>query len=74
MEIRPETLEKLLAESDERLWETIRKVGVMNNITLPLTPPSGEEMAKLRLILRSGGLNYEQALGVLDSYRKGEKP
>ena len=34
MEIRPEVMERLLAEDDERLWETIRRIAVMNNISL----------------------------------------
>ena len=73
MEIRPEILERLLAESDERLWETIRRVGIMNNITLPASPPKAEEMEKLRGILKSGNINYEEALGILSKYKEGGK-
>ena len=74
MEIRPEILERLLNESDERLWETIRRVGVMNNITLPMTPPSKEEMERLRGILKQGSINYDEAIGVLSRYKMGETP
>ena len=73
MEIRPEILERLLAESDERLWETIRRVGVMNNVSLPASPPPKAEMDQLRGILRAGSLNYEEAVGILSRYKEGEK-
>ena len=71
MEIRPEILERLLAESDGRLWETVRRVGVMNNVTLPSTPPPKAEMEKLRSILRTGSPSYEDALGILARYKEG---
>ena len=74
MEIRPEVMERLLSESDERLWETVRKLAVMNNITLPLTPPSHTDMENLRAILRGGALDYEGAMRILTSYKQGEKP
>ena len=72
MEIRPEILAKLLSESDERLWETIRKIAVMNNIALPLTPPSHEEMEKLRGCLKNGTFGYDEAMQVLSEHRQGE--
>ncbi len=74
MEIRPEILERLLHESDERLWETVRRVGVMNNVTLPSTPPPKAEMEQLRGILRAGSLSYEDALGILSRYKEGGAP
>ena len=74
MEIRPEILERLLSESDERLWETVRKVAVMNNIALPLTPPSHADMEKLRGCLKSGTFGYDEAMKILSDHRQGEKP
>ena len=74
MEIRPEVMERLLSESDERLWETVRKLALMNNITLSLTPPPHADMEKLRAILRSGALDYEGAMRILANQRQGEKP
>ena len=74
MEIRPEVMERLLAESDERLWETVRRVAVMNNISLPLTPPSHADMEKLRSSLKGGAFSYEEAMRILTSAQKGEKP
>ena len=73
MDIRPEVMERLLSESDERLWETVRKLALMNNITLPVTPPH-TDMEKLRAILRSGALDYEGAMRILANHRQGEKP
>ena len=73
MEIRPELLERILAESDEKLWETVRRIAEMNNITLPIAQPSHANMESLRAILRSGALGYDDALRILSSH-KGEKP
>ena len=74
MEIRPEILERLLNESDERLWETVRRVAVMNNITLPASPPPKAQMEQLRTILRAGSLKYEDAIGILSRYKEGGAP
>lgn len=73
MEIRPEVLERLLKEDDERLWETIRRVAIMNNITLPATPPAKDEMNKLRTIMQSGSMKYDDALALLSRYKEGKK-
>ena len=71
MEIRPEMLAKLLSENDERLWEIIRRVGVMNNITLPAKAPSCEEMTRLREVLKSTTLSYDDAMKVLSNFKQG---
>lgn len=71
MEIRPEMLAKLLSENDERLWELIRRVAVMNNITLPTKAPSSEEMARLREVLKSTSLSYDDAMKVLNNFKQG---
>lgn len=74
MEIRPEVLERLLSEDDGRLWETIRRVAVMNNITLPATPPSHADMEQLRTLLRNGTLGYEDAVRILRKNKEGDTP
>ena len=74
MEIRPEILERLLAEDDKSLWETVRKLAAMNNLSLPLTPPSHAEMEKLRALLRSGAIGYEDAVRILREKKQGEAP
>ena len=74
MEIRPEVLERLLSEDDGRLWETIRRVAVMNNITLPTVPPPHSDMEKLRALLRSGALGYEDAMRILQKNGQGDQP
>lgn len=74
MEIRPEVLQRLLKEDDARLWETIRRVAIMNNITLPSTPPQKKEMQKLRAIMQSGSMQYEEALALLSRYKEGKQP
>ena len=73
MEIRPEVLERLLSEDDGHFWETIRRVAVMNNITLPAKPPSHTDMEKLRALLRSGTLGYEDAVRILQKNRQGDE-
>ena len=74
MEIRPEVLERLLSEDDGRLWETVRKIAVMNNVTLPATPPSHADMEKLRALLRSGALGYDDAMRILRKSGQGDTP
>lgn len=74
MEIRPEMLERLLSESDDRLWETVRRVAVMNNIALPATPPTHGDMEKLRACLKTGTFGYDEAMRILSKHRKGEEP
>ena len=74
MEIKPEMLEKILKEDNAHLWEIIRRVGAMNNIALPATPPPKEEMEKLRTLMKSGTLDYSEAVKVLSRYKRGENP
>ena len=71
MEIKPEIMNRLLSEDDGTLWETIRKIAAMNNISLPDTRPSEKSMAALRTMLKSGNLRYEEALHILEQHRKG---
>ncbi|MBE6655347.1 MAG: hypothetical protein E7609_00555 [Ruminococcaceae bacterium] len=73
MEIRPEVMERLLSADDERLWETVRRVAIMNNISLPATPPSAADMEKIRAGLKGGMFSYDEAMRILTSYKKGEK-
>ena len=74
MEIRPEVLERLLSEDDGHLWETVRRIAVMNNVTLPATPPSHADMEKLRALLRSGALGYDDAVRILRKNGQGDAP
>ena len=71
MEIKPEVMDRLLAEGDTALWETVRRIAVMNNIALPDKMPSEKDMEALRALLRSGSLRYEDAVEILARYRKG---
>ena len=73
MEIRPEILEKILDRSDEHLWEMIRKLGVMNGLSLPATPPSHAQMEQLRTHLRSGDFDYAQAERIVENAKKQER-
>lgn len=74
MDIKPEVLEKLLSQSDERLWEMIRKVGAMNGVSLSQSPPPKAEMDRLRQLLRSGALSKEQAMEILRKRNAGGAP
>ena len=65
-------LERLLAQSDERLWQTISRIASMNGISLPSAAPPSSEMAKLRTLLASAeSTSYEDALKTLERYKKG---
>jgi len=46
----------------------------MNNITLPSTPPPHSDMEKLRALLRSGALGYEDAMRILQKNGQGDQP
>ena len=71
MDFKPEVLEKLLLQSDERLWEMIRRVGTMNGVAIAESPPPAEEMNRLRHLLRSGTINKEQAIEILKNHKSG---
>ena len=73
MEIRPDVLEKILSENDDQLWQLICRIGAMNNMDLSSVAPSREEMSHLRSVLKNGALNYEDAMKVLDKFKRGAK-
>ena len=64
-------LQRLLSESDEKLWQTICKIATLNGISLAAATPPKEEMAKLRTLLSgAGGISYEDALKTLENYKR----
>ena len=66
-------LERLLSQSDERLWQMITKIAAINGISLSASPPPKEEMAKLRSLLSSAeSADYEKALKTVELYKRKE--
>lgn len=71
MQFDSNLLKMLLACSDDELWKTITKIAQANGIALHESPPSREEMARLRSLL-SGASNtdYKDALNLLAAYKR----
>ena len=55
MQFDESAMKKLLGESDEALWQTIRTLAGQNGIRLPAGRPSAGDMARLRAILATRG-------------------
>lgn len=55
MQFDESAMKKLLAESDDALWQTVRRVAEQNGIHLPSGRPSPGDMARLRAILATRG-------------------
>ena len=64
-------IEKLLTLSDSELWTTLRTLASMNNVSLPSTTPSVQEMQKLRALFKNGGgLSAEKAKEIINNYKR----
>jgi hypothetical protein len=73
MQFDSEALNRLLSQSDDKLWQLICKIGAMNGISLCESPPSAEEMKRLRAMLAGAGkADYNQALEMVKKYRARE--
>ena len=48
MQPDPNTVNRLLAQSDEKLWSAIRMIASQNGVSLPATTPPAEDMRCLR--------------------------
>lgn len=73
MQFDNNVMKKLLLESDDALWETIRRVATENGITLPSGQPSAADMAKLRAIMAGkGAKDVGEAMEILRRARQGQ--
>ena len=71
MKIDYEKLKSLAALPDAQLWATVRAVAAEKGFTLPDTPPSPEDMAKLRGVMKSAeGVRMTDAMRMLNQYKK----
>lgn len=71
MDFDKNALERLLSQSDERLWQTISKIAAINGISLSASPPPAAEMAKLRAMLSGAEKgDYEKALKTVEEYKR----
>ena len=48
MQLDPNTVNRLLSQSDEKLWSAIRMIASQNGLSLPSTTPPSEDMSRLR--------------------------
>ncbi len=72
MKIDKEKLRALSQLSDDALWATIRNIAENNAISIPNTPPSPEDMAKIREAMSDPTrLNLSGALKVIKKHKGG---
>ena len=73
MQFDESAMKKLLGESDEALWQTIRAIAEQNGIRLPAGRPSPGDMARLRAILATRGPGDVKDAAEILRRAKGER-
>ena len=74
MKIDKEKLAALAALPDDKLWGEVVRVAATHGIKLSATPPSAEEMERLRGAIRGGArLNLTEAVRIVNDYNKRGK-
>ena len=48
MQLDPNTVNRLVCQSDDKLWSAIRMIAAQNGVSLPATTPPAEDMSRLR--------------------------
>ena len=48
MQLDPNTVNRLVSQSDDKLWSAIRMIATQNGVSLPATTPPAEDMRRLR--------------------------
>lgn len=71
MRIDKDKLTRLAQLDDKSLWDEIRRMAGGFNLTLPNAAPSGEDMRKIRSMLSCGRINPQDALKIMQSYKRG---
>ncbi len=72
MKIDKDKLKALSLLSDVELWATICEVAKGHGITVPLKPPSPDDMAKIREAMSDPDrLSIASALKIINKHRKG---
>ena len=73
MQFDSATLQKILSEPDDKLWQMIVMIASMNGIALSKTPPPKEEMTRLRDILSGAEqTDYNDALRMVEKYKRAK--
>ena len=71
MDFDTNALNRLLSQSDERLWQMICKIGALNGISISEAMPPKEEMTKLRALLSNAeNADYAQAIATIEQYKR----
>lgn len=64
------TLKAILALPDEQLWQLIKTIALQNGVKLPTTTPPRQELDKLRTSLGTNAPNVNEALQIVNQYKK----
>ena len=73
MKIDKEKIQELLSKSDDDLWREIVSVAVRHGYKLPEKTPPHDDLEKLRNTVSGSKLKIQDALKMLNSYKKGER-
>ena len=63
-------LRAILSLSDEQLWQTIKAIAAQSGITLPAGTPPKSELARLRSVIGSTTPNLDEAMRIVEQYKK----
>nr|MBE6545436.1 hypothetical protein [Oscillospiraceae bacterium] len=65
-------LEALAALPDDKLWAEVVRIAASFGYTLPEATPSHADLEKMRSAVRSDKINVQDALRVVNRYRRGK--
>ncbi len=60
----------ILSLSDEQLWQTIKAIAAQSGVKLPSGTPPKEELARLRAALGTANPDVNNAMKIVEEYKK----
>lgn len=63
-------LRSILTLPDEQLWQTIQMIAASSGVRLPSGAPPKSELAKLRGILTSDAPDVNEAMRIVEQYKR----
>ena len=63
-------LRSILSLPDEQLWQTIQMIAASSGVKLPSGTPPREELARLRQTLTSSTPDINEAVRIIEQYKK----
>ena len=60
----------ILSLSDEQLWQTIKAIAAQSGVKLPSGTPPKEELARLRSALGTANPDINNAMRIVEEYKK----